>query len=248
MNIGNIQIYWPITSALFLVFIAFFVVKWFKKTPRKFMNKYSFFSLMLLALIVNFQISPMASDDQMIAYFKANKPALEKLVDNYRYFSLPDKNVDADWIWLQKPENKAMINELGVYRIRALGWTWLPDPYKGFSSKRIIISKDTNFSELRKYSDVDLQLKGDGYREFWWGAEATMFKSIVHFPQVPRVKGGFFWRPYANEYSVKHPEKYRVLESLDRPVNPKKLPGHCAYRMLEPQWFLKLCFSYPSHS
>ena len=68
---------------------------------------------------------------------------------------------------------------------------------------------------------------------------AVVWKDLFHFPQAPRIKDGRVWWP-ADSAGMNL--NYRVLERLDSfPSGWRK--GECVFRMIEPQWFIPMCWA-----
>lgn len=101
---------------------------------------------------------PMASDEKMIAHFQEHRSEFEALVKNYRAF-LP---TDEQRVFTEIPENKALKESAGVYRIDEYGHTWFPNPYSPDAAREFDrIRKQWKKNELviHSYEEVRIGLK-----------------------------------------------------------------------------------------
>lgn len=242
MHIGSVHIGWPIISGLLLLVLSCLLVRWWRGKPRKWLDLKVVGAIVLAGTIGWLQISPMASDAEMIAYFQTHRSELELLIKrHHEYTALPGKH----WQWAEVPETKGLMNKIGVKEFSDIaGGIWLPDPYMGMTSKRITFSKENAFDEMTQYSGIEIRLSGDEHYTYWNGYGIAM-KHLVYYPQVPKIEGGWLILPTYNEYDLSHPEyrRYvRVVDSLDSPVSPRRWGYlHCLYRQLDKQWFISLC-------
>lgn len=210
--------------------------------PRKWLDL-RLLSIAFLAILLGcFQISPIASDEEMIAYFHAHRGELEELLKRHHEYTAPPGK---HWTWAEVPETKSLMQKIGVKEFSDItGGLWFPDPYSKPTSQRAKFSKGNLFDEKAKYSAIKIRLKGDSHYDYWSGYGIAM-KHLAYYPEAPKIENGWLMLPPHTVYDFqrKRKRKYvRVMDSLDAPGSPREWgPMDCLYRQLEQQWFITLC-------
>jgi hypothetical protein len=141
--------------------------------------------------------NPLPSDEEMIAYFQANRTQFEELVELFRTYRPRPGDLLA---WDDIPKIKVRRERIGVRSVTPQLGDWLPYPYSIETGKRVlelIQSHRLGRVEVRRYSTLKLvPIDERSYRgSFRYG---TIWKDYNHFPEAPKVAGGRSWWP-ANE-------------------------------------------------
>lgn len=247
MFIYSIHIAFPILCGLILASGFVLLISWRKSIPRKLLDPRPFGIALMLIILGCLQISPMASDEEMISYFKAHRGELEELLKRHNKYTAP---LGKHWTWAEVPETKSLMNKIGVKEFSMIaGGLWLPTPYSRPTSQRIKFSRENLFDEKTKYSAIEIRLKGDSHYSYWSGYGIAM-KHLAYYPEAPNIENGWLMLPPHTDYDFlrNRKRKYvRVIDSLNTPDNPQEWgPMDCLYRQIEPQWFITLCVGHTS--
>jgi hypothetical protein len=196
--------------------------------------------LLLAAGYYTYFVNPLASDEEMIAHFRAHRADLETLVQSYREWEpTPGENV----LWNHKPEIMRLMERSGVWAVGDIGPLWFDDPYSIDAAKRFRAHQQANrepAKTMRKMGTIDVRLLGKQYARgsfFRYRKGAGLFKRFVYYPVVPRVENSLLLHPF---YFGKEVETDRVFDSLNS-FPPDWKVGECVLRQLEPQWFIQMC-------
>ncbi len=182
---------------------------------------------------------PLPTDEEIIAHFYQHRTDIEELVKRRRaHRSQPGDK----FIWISKPEIRALKKRAGIYRISGdnIGGLWLPDPYNTYKSMTSQERLDISIQEMKaggharwKYGGTSLRTTENNFRSTL--RVALMYKELWHLPEVALIKDGLLYWPSG--------KTRRVSDSLDYyPLDWER--GECLFRQFEPQWFIKLCRAY----
>jgi hypothetical protein len=139
--------------------------------------------------------NPLATDRKMIAEFKVHRSELVWLVKSYRMYT-PDGGA-ADG-WDQVPENRVLMEKLGIGRLVEEAPTWMPNPYSRDAVRQFdadIQAGKMNRTGLKKFATIGIEPKGFQLRMvLTWSGWRLISKKLEYFPETPRVEDGeFVW-------------------------------------------------------
>jgi len=176
----------------------------------------------------------LPSDEEMIANFHKHRADFERLVRIYR----EDLSVPTDFYDLKPtPEVKAIMDRINVLWVKGDGVLWIPpDPYStelNFLRGKAELTAKWGSPERRQFSGVKF-----GYPH----RKVSSFKNLAHIyklyyyiPAVPRIRDGRLKRPgnilEADPLIVRTLNETPYFRGFD----------YCAYREIEPHWFIGMC-------
>lgn len=199
----------------------------------------------LLIVLSYYQVlvkTGLPSDEEMIRHFYENKTEIETLVSSFRTFEEPkDKPYSHIVGWEMQESVQALLTKAGVERLGYINLgIWFPDPYSLATAQRVEheLSLAPYFSLEYQYGS--LMVKFTPRYRYWVPnfIHGAVWKDFVYFPEPPRVENGYLLGP-----ATVNGEQFRepVVASLNRlPANWWR-SYECAYRQIEPQWFLQMC-------
>jgi hypothetical protein len=204
----------------------------------------------------------LASDEEMIAYFKEHKAEFEELIQRYRNFNTTIEYIDTEVHigngktemqlvkrysdnWDNNSNSKELLNKLNVYQIKPINdgsadfdkSIWLPNPYSIETAKqRNSLTEDEKIQLLNKYGMIRIELMP---RNKYWHSSLhyqAIRKDFYHIPEIPRIENGKLLGTFnvSGDYSFRR----TILTSLNYIV--PEWDG-CVLRQIEPQWFLRAC-------
>ncbi|THF65232.1 hypothetical protein [Pseudothauera rhizosphaerae] len=177
------------------------------------------------------RINTLAPDEELIAHFYAHRADIEELVHRYRSYVPPPGAQHGEWRKLgDTPE---LFKRAGVKRLKYIGPTWLPDPYSLEARQRDkgkgIVA---GWSAAAKYHTVAIVPLDS--RSFYHN---VVWKDLVFMPVAPRIADGVLVGPI--DHLGRHSHQ-RVFPTLNNEP-PDVERDTCAYRQIEPQWFVRMC-------
>ena len=187
--------------------------------------------------------NPLPKDEELIAHFYAHRADIEELVRRYREYE-PLKE-GQHHLWKDQGDTPVLLEKVKIRYLDYEGVIWLPDPYSVTTGEKIKnLSPGERIHSKYRYAAIRIRLGDDRY---FRGAivytiaglrVSTVFKHLVFFPEVPRIENGWIMGPVILDSESK--PLYRMFESLDD-FPPDWGRGQCAFRKIEPKWFIKLC-------
>lgn len=231
------------------VFAAALTV-WAQRTGRR-RNRWALLSsagAFVAVLVFLWNYNGLVSDEELIAHFQEHRAEYEDLIWRYRNFERRPGIAG----WSTDPEIKALADKIKVTYIANIGSLWLPNPYSQESAERIEASKHPcsgceNYWRLMDKYGTQAMTTNIGPSEYFLPSEGPLRKEIIHIPEIPIVEGG----------RIKPPAKAWRLNKAPKAVPTKRegamlLPSlnsvpselgqrACAYREIEPHWYIALC-------
>lgn len=177
-------------------------------------------------------INTLAHDEVLIAWFYSNRSDIEELVRRYRTYVPPEGKGHNEWSKLgDTPE---LLKRAGVFAFSENSPAyWLPDPYSVDARKNDGGYLAVNWRLAAKYKTLIIHPADKKRFE-----RNTVWKDLVYFPMVPRIENNNIIDPVGMDGRVRL--TYRIVSSLnDDPPNIKR--DECALRMIESQWFVRMC-------
>lgn len=178
-------------------------------------------------------LSPLPKDEELIAYFYAHRSDLEELVKRDRQY-VPEQR-GMHHLWMKQGDTPQLLQRAGVERLSETVYIWIPDSYApDFLSRRNALRDERWDLFYSRYSALEIHLNDVRY------FSSPFFKTLLHFPEVPRVKENLLITPGEDEkkqLEKRYPD-HVVYPSLNNHL-PQK--GYCALRQIEPQWFINVC-------
>lgn len=186
---------------------------------------------------------PLPTDEEMIRHFQTHRREFEALVALWR----SENNGGAVWkdgqtIWPDNPEAMRMLGTSGIGRLKSGPTLWLPAPYSIESAWQVEAMDYASIYEAYQHQAVWIDIKD--WREIpSWRLRGEVSKYYVNFPVVPRVvEGELHWPVDTKGEPIR--SATRLYPSLNEyPPGFRRMVG-CAWRRIEPQWFLVLCYSH----
>ncbi|THF65234.1 hypothetical protein [Pseudothauera rhizosphaerae] len=184
--------------------------------------------LFLLAITPPLRINTLPPDEELITHFYEHRADIEELVRRYRNYVPPPGTQHGEWRKLgDTPE---LFKRAGVKRLIEISPTWLPNPYSLEARQRDkgIVA---NWREAAKYRTLAIRpLDTRFYHNVVW-------KDLVFMPVAPRIEDGILIGPI--DHLGRHSHQ-RVFPTLNNEP-PDVERDTCAYRQIEPQWFVQMC-------
>ena len=181
----------------------------------------------------------LPSDEEMIEHFYRHRADFERLVKIY----LEDSSVPTDVVGtlLPTPEVKATMDRINITFVSDDQVLWiLPDPYStdpDFRRKYIKLSAKTygaNRREIRQYFGVILSYAHPKALRLKY--MAPVHKRYYYVPFRPRVRDGEIHFPQVSLMAYGDGPSVQSLNTYP----PGLKPFGCAYREIEPHWFIRM--------
>jgi hypothetical protein len=178
----------------------------------------------------------LPTDEEMIAHFYKHRSDFDRLVQIYREdLSVP---VDVVGTLLPTPEVKPIMERINISYVKDDQVPWIPpDPYSTVPDVQreltmFLIHRDEH--EKRKYSGVILgYAHGQVLRLKYMG---PVWKKYYYTPLVPKIGDGRLNFPVVTLLAYGNGI---VVQSLNT-IPPELAPFECAYRQIEPHWFIRM--------
>lgn len=199
-------------------------------------------------------LTPAISDAELINKFEAEREKLERIVEIHTAGCLDDR------LGRPLPEVKAIEGEIGLLEVFGVkSPLWLPDPY---SSSAAVRRKERMVNMQNELDAIDhtlpdlqraaaIQRISEKYRLERCKLESIRFdfeklpaslglmKGVEYFPLPPMIKDGRMILPSVTSSPDETTSEEIVGDLAELPrVGAQR---ECAYRQIEPQWFLSLC-------
>lgn len=231
---------WKILRAAFGLYLAFtstfFVYLAFKSGPLLGMLQTD---RLIISGPIKRYLNPVGSDEQMLIRFQRDRSIFEKLVQIHKEKCFINPQTHAEY-----PEVTELKKELGLWGLQnGTGAFWLPNPYSESAAEQMrTIARENEEKNVPLY-EIEKQHCFYGAPKFELERFPTdrLVKGLIYFPIEPKVIGGVLYRP--SGLGANDPYRYeKVLESLnDLPIGFWRIQKSCAFRKIEPQWFLFVC-------
>lgn len=174
-------------------------------------------------------INSLASDEQLIAWFQANRPDIEDLVLRYRTYIPPEGKGHNEWEKLG--DTPAIRQRSGVRYVIPILDLWLPEPYSVEARKRDG-NRVVDWREKARYQTLKI-IPADAKRFH----HNTVWKDMVYFPVEPHIENGFIIGPVDALGRNGH---YRISPHFNSEP-PLVDRDECAFRRIDAQWFVRMC-------
>ncbi|MEW6530419.1 MAG: hypothetical protein AB1473_06255 [Thermodesulfobacteriota bacterium] len=176
----------------------------------------------------------LPTDEYMIRHFRRNRADFERLVQIYREDPSPPGE---GGFWVPTTEARAIMARINVAYVVRDSSIWVPpDPYSYDARKEIERSK-----LIRRIDEGDPQA-----RKF-----TGLFVRYIHPPVIrlnryfSKVSKSYYYTPFApkveNGLLKLAPDGGKWLFPTLSQYPPDLGSMDCAYRQIEPQWFIRLC-------
>jgi hypothetical protein len=200
----------------------------------------------------------LASDEEMIAHFKEHRAEIEELVKRFREFEVAPNNETFDNAhekWKQQNNTPELLQKASVSHLIAIAESigigdlrtlWLPNPYSIETAHKVKAINDLESWEERrpmfyKYGMIGVYIYSRKYDTEGY----YTYKHFVFIPEVPRIEDGKLLSPF--DINGEHYFRKPLLPYLN--YFPFKFSTYrdsgeiapCAWKQIEPQWFLRLC-------
>lgn len=182
-----------------------------------------------------FLYSGLPSDEEMVEHFYEHRSEFEKLVERYRSFEPDETRIYDNWRFQgDTPELMRKAQVVRITRTISL-WPPFPDPYSKSAEDKLheVYLIEPYFFNRNAILDISL-LPEERYRRHGFSSYYPLvWKRVVFFPGVPRIEGNKLIFPL-DKYNRPIKKSLNILsfDGVDR----------CAYREIEGQWFLKICY------
>lgn len=204
----------PLFAIFFVVIIAFL---WFLWGAR-----------FLFATPPPVHINSLPHDEELITHFYKHRADIEELVHRYRDYVSPPGKEHGEW---EKIGNTpSLLKQVGVRYVTPIHPTWLPAPYS-LEARQHDKGIVANRREAAQYHTLSLQpLDTRFYHNIVW-------KDLVFMPVVPLIENNTLIGPI-DQFGRN--SRYSVFPTLNNePPNVER--DTCAFRQIEPQWFVRMC-------
>lgn len=200
---------------------------------------------LLINPVVHF-IRPVISDQDLIGRFNQHRDSFEKLVQIHKEkcFTAWSESANSRQEHQEVIELKKRIGLLGVRESPA--HLWLPDPYSDATRNLGETLNASTFS--RGLSEVEWAKRSlqcpNGSPQFDWEIFPAdeLVKGVTYFPVDPRVENGKLMTPsYFPPFVSNNSDVLTKLDGLPRGILGMREGIYCAYRKIEPKWFLYVC-------
>ena len=231
--------FWPV------IFFSFYIISMYGFSAETLSGIGRFAEFRVITWTVD-----LASDEEMIANFKAHREDFQRLTQLYvaegSCGELPAYYVGEGKSELRaSPETRILLERTGIGRINGtpIGGLWLPNPYSIETAKN---AQKYDSIPTNPFQALNFTFKGPFRHVSASLRYRRVTKALFYVPVQPKIENGELLFPVG--LGGNYQRRALVLPSLnsypaiwerDRPDDFDRY--QCVYRQIEPQWFIEMC-------